>query len=59
MSCKRRKRPSRRNKNCKVISTGMILIITGVLILSLFVLPHKVLIILAAIALIAVGCFRA
>lgn len=37
----------------------MILIITGVLILSLFVLPHKVLIILAAIALIAVGCFLA
>ncbi len=42
-----------------MISAGMVLIIAGVLILSLFVLPHRVLIILAAIALIAVGCFLA
>ena len=42
-----------------MISVGMILIITGVLILSLFVLPHRILIILAAVALITAGCFLA
>ncbi len=59
MGCRKRRKTRRRNKNCRMISAGMVLIIAGVLILSLFVLPHRVLIILAAIALIAVGCFLA
>lgn len=59
MGCRKRKNPRRKNKNCRMISAGMILIIAGVLILSLFVLPHRALIILTAIALIAAGCFLA
>lgn len=59
MRCRKGRRSCGRKKKCGAVSLGMILIAAGVLILSLFVLPHKVLIVLAALALIVVGCLLA
>lgn len=58
MSCRRGKRKTRK-KTCGGLPLGMLLIAAGVAILSFLVLPHKVLIIIGALALIAVGCFLA
>ena len=60
MSCRRGKRkPRKSKKTCGGLPLGLILIAAGVAILSFFVLPHKVLIIIGAIALITIGCFLA
>ncbi len=61
MRCRRRRpcgRPCKGTGKCGK-TVGMILIAAGVIILSVFVLPHKVLLVIAAIALIAAGCFLA
>ena len=60
MGCRRGRRKKRKNKKtCGGLPLGMILIAAGVVILSFFVLPHKVLIIVGALALIVIGCFLA
>ena len=50
-------RSGKKKKNGATL--GMLLIAAGVIILCLFVLPHKVLLVIAAVSLIAAGCFLA
>ncbi len=57
MGCRKKGRRRKKQKKGGAISVGMILIAAGVIILSLFVLPHKVLLVIAAIGMIAAGCF--
>ena len=58
MRCRKRKRScGKKKKNGATL--GMLLIAAGVIILCLFVLPHKVLLVIAAVSLIAAGCFLA
>ena len=56
MRCRKRKRScGKKKKNGATL--GMLLIAAGVIILCLFVLPHKVLLVIAAVALIAADVF--